>query len=61
MEPENPEECPGNSWTMTLAFRGNVDTNTENIDYYRSDFDGDGLINEKELKKKTDPLDPNSK
>lgn len=61
MEPDNAEECPGNTWEMKLAFRGDVDADKETIDYYRSDFDGDGLTNEQELRKKTDPLDPNSK
>ena len=57
----DPEDCPGNSWTMTLNYKGDVKTDTDSIDYYNSDFDGDGNTNGAELKKGTDPLDPNSK
>ena len=40
---------------MTLNYKGDVKKDTDSINYYNSDFDGDGKTNGEELKKGTDP------
>lgn len=59
---DNPD-CNKDHWKMVLVYEAelkNGDIISQGIDYYNSDFDGDGFSNGVEDKKGTDRLDPNS-